>query len=97
MHLHAATLWNYQAELKITPGKYPLITNAVLAKCDANDGMKDGLLNNPLSCHFAAKELACKIGAVTDSCRSARVPARVGQAYSVPRMERFGHLGALDA
>ena len=31
----------------IPPAKYPMIHNAVLAACDANDGLKDGLIAEP--------------------------------------------------
>ena len=29
-----------------------LLNDAVLQKCDANDGIRDGVLNNPLACDF---------------------------------------------
>jgi Tannase and feruloyl esterase len=36
----------------IPPAKYPLIHNAVLDACDAVDGVKDGVLENPKQCKF---------------------------------------------
>ncbi len=39
--------------------KYALVHNAVLAACDAHDGVKDGLVENPLSCRFDPKVLQC--------------------------------------
>src|SRR5690348_11166203 len=50
-------LWIAFAELKdpasyIPKEKYPLVHQAVLAACDASDGVKDGLIENPASCHF---------------------------------------------
>jgi feruloyl esterase len=44
----------------IPPDKYPMIHRAVLASCDANDGLKDGLLENPESCHPDFKVIECK-------------------------------------
>jgi feruloyl esterase len=43
----------------IPPDKYPLIHNAVLAACDANDGVKDGVIEDPSRCHFDFASLKC--------------------------------------
>ena len=39
-----------------------MIHNAVLAACDANDGVKDGLISEPESCHVDFSSLQCKAG-----------------------------------
>jgi feruloyl esterase len=44
----------------IPESKYPMIHNAVLAACDANDGLKDGLIEEPESCHVDFSALLCK-------------------------------------
>src|SRR6478752_2333713 len=44
----------------IPAAKYPMIHRAVLDACDANDGLKDGLIENPESCHVDFKALQCK-------------------------------------
>ena len=44
----------------IPPSKFPMIHNAVLDACDALDGVKDGVIENPLQCHFDYATLACK-------------------------------------
>jgi tannase/feruloyl esterase len=36
----------------IPPRKYPVIHHAALESCDARDGLKDGLLDNPTKCAF---------------------------------------------
>ena len=46
----------------ISSMKLPAITAAALAQCDAQDGLKDGVLNDPLSCHFDPSVLLCKGG-----------------------------------
>ena len=46
----------------IPASKYPLIHNAVLDACDAGDGVKDGVLENPKVCQFDPKLLECKSG-----------------------------------
>jgi feruloyl esterase len=44
----------------IPPDKYPMIHRAVLDTCDASDGLKDGLIENPESCQINFKTLGCK-------------------------------------
>jgi feruloyl esterase len=54
------------------PGeKYPMIHRAVLDACDANDGLKDGLIEDPTTCHVDFKSLECK-GADGPGCLTAR-------------------------
>jgi len=40
-------------------GEIKLLHNAVLAACEANDGVADGFLNNPLACDFEPVSLLC--------------------------------------
>jgi feruloyl esterase len=40
--------------------KLTVLHDAVLAKCDLLDGVKDGLLEDPTRCTFDPKEIACK-------------------------------------
>ena len=51
----------------IPPSKYAAIHAAVLDACDAGDGVKDGVLENPPACAFDPGVLACK-GAAEASC-----------------------------
>jgi feruloyl esterase len=44
----------------IPPEKYSMIHSAVLESCDALDGVKDGVLENPTRCHFDPRVLECK-------------------------------------
>ena len=55
----------------IPPSKYPMIHAAVLAACDANDGLKDGLISEPQSCHLDFADLQCK-GPDAPQCLTAR-------------------------
>jgi feruloyl esterase len=64
-HLQASSIWKAQAIRNnqgglIPPYKLPLIHNAIVAACDANDGLKDGLLSDPRLCDFDPKILQCK-------------------------------------
>lgn len=43
----------------IPPEKYAMIHRAVLDACDSNDGLKDGLIDEPQRCHMDFSRLAC--------------------------------------
>jgi tannase/feruloyl esterase len=59
----------------IPPSKYPVIHRAALEACDAQDGLKDGLISEPLSCHFDPKVTECKAGDAPTCLTSAQVGA----------------------
>jgi feruloyl esterase len=66
-HLDTWRIWMGLETLKdpatrIPKEKYPAIHQAVLAACDALDGLKDGLISDPTSCHFDPQVMACKEG-----------------------------------
>jgi len=72
------SVWNVyvgQAALKdpastIPASKFPMIHRAVLDRCDALDGLKDGLIGDPSRCNFDFKSLACS-GEVSTACLTA--------------------------
>ncbi|HMF96548.1 MAG TPA: tannase/feruloyl esterase family alpha/beta hydrolase [Vicinamibacterales bacterium] len=37
----------------VTPAKLRILSDAVYAKCDAADGLKDGVIDDPRTCHFS--------------------------------------------
>jgi Tannase and feruloyl esterase len=51
----------------IPASKLPAITARVMSVCDAQDGVTDGLLNDPRQCQFDPAVLICK-GADSDTC-----------------------------
>jgi len=55
----------------IPAAKIPAINQAVLDACDAQDGLKDGVINDPRQCHFDASVLLCK-GKESDACLTSR-------------------------
>jgi len=55
----------------IPPSKYPMIHAAVLAACDAQDGLKDGLISEPQNCHVDFSALQCQ-AADAPQCLTAR-------------------------
>ncbi len=81
----------------IPPAKYPAIHKAVLDQCDALDGVKDGVLENPRLCKFDPQVLQCK-GADTSDCLTAPQVALAKKMYSgptglFPGVERGSELG----
>jgi feruloyl esterase len=86
-HLQASSIWKAQAIRKNRNGlipspKLPLIHNAVVAACDARDGVKDGLLRDPRLCDFDLKTLECK-GEDSPDCLTAAQVA-VARAFYTP-------------
>ena len=55
----------------IPPTKIPAISEAVLSACDAQDGLKDGVVNDPRQCHFDPAVLLCK-DKESDACLTSR-------------------------
>ena len=75
MHLHAARLAlnrfvHRSPDSAIPPAKYPALHRAVLAACDATDGVTDGLIGDPSRCRFDPAVLECRQGDLL-SCLSA--------------------------
>jgi hypothetical protein len=67
--LLAAGLYNIPtgSPTYIPASKLPAISAAVLAACDGQDGVVDGILNDPRQCHFDPSVLLCR-GAATEEC-----------------------------
>jgi feruloyl esterase len=92
--LAAQAIWVAHATLKdpasyIPPSKYPLIHQAALEACDAMDGVKDGLIEDPTRCHFDPKVLECK-GAEGPSCLTTPQVEAARKLYSPTKNPRTG-------
>ena len=57
----------------IPPDKFPAIHDAALAACDAQDGVKDRVIENPMACRFDPQVMACKDGDAASCLTSAQV------------------------
>ena len=95
-HLDAWRVWMAQAMLKnkdsyIPESKYSTIHRAVLGKCDALDGVTDGLIENPMECHFDPSVLQCK-GADGPECLTT---AQVASAKTIMTPVKDRKTGAL--
>ncbi|HEY0747003.1 MAG TPA: tannase/feruloyl esterase family alpha/beta hydrolase [Steroidobacteraceae bacterium] len=66
-------VWNQQALMKpgafIPPDRVPAIQAEVNRQCDALDGVTDGLVSAPQSCHFKPEALLCR-SEESNSCLS---------------------------
>jgi len=64
-HYTASHMWVTQAlegDSWIPPAKVQVLADAVNAACDALDGIRDGVLNDPRRCHFDPASIQCKAG-----------------------------------
>lgn len=68
----------------IPTSKLSVIAAGVLKACDALDGVKDGILNDPRACHFNPDVLLCKGGSSSD-CLTAPQVAALKKIYAGPR------------
>jgi len=55
--------------------KLAMVHNAVLEACDAMDGVKDGVIENPLKCAFDYAQLTCRNGDAADCLTPGQVKA----------------------
>lgn len=90
----AMAMWIAHALLKdpaayVPRTKYPLIHHAVLEACDAMDGLKDGLIEDPTRCKFDPGVLLCK-GADGSDCLTAPQVEAVRKVYTPGRDPRTG-------
>jgi len=70
--------------LAITDSDRKLIADALLKKCDAKDGIADGMISDPLGCDFDPTVLTCRTG-TTDSCLSSEKVAAIKKVMGGPR------------
>src|SRR5437763_4459768 len=89
MRLYAARVWlnifmNREPAAVIPPSKYPMIHAGVLNACDAKDGVKDGVIEDPSRCTFDFTTLTCRREDAADSLTTDQVET----AHAMER--RFG-------
>ena len=81
-------MWNQRAlsEAPVSAAKMTLVAERVMAKCDAVDGLKDGLIDDPRKCSFEpARDVpACPAGADRADCLTAAQAAAIAKVYSGP-------------
>jgi feruloyl esterase len=86
-------LWNQKAlsqealkNAPVTPAKLALVAEKVMAKCDAIDGLKDGLIDDPRKCNFDPRRdvTACASGTDGADCLTPAQADAVAKIYSGP-------------
>ena len=83
------SLWNQRAvsEAHLTPAKLELLAKHVMGKCDAVDGLEDGLIDDPRKCSFDARRDVplCETGTDTAACLTPAQADAVMKVYSGPQ------------
>jgi feruloyl esterase len=87
-HLLTSAVWDAQATTSeeasyIPSSKLPAIAQAINEACDAQDGVADGILNDPRKCHFDPAAMVCK-AEVTDKCLTAPQVTALKKLYEGP-------------
>jgi len=81
-------MWNQKAisEAPGTAAKLNLLAESVMAKCDAVDGLKDGLIDDPRKCDFdPARDIpVCSAGIDGTDCLRAEQAAAIAKVYGGP-------------
>jgi hypothetical protein len=81
-------MWNQKAlsEAPVTPAKLAMVADKVMAKCDAIDGVKDGLIDDPRKCNFdPARDVpTCSAGTDGADCLTAPQAGAIAKVYSGP-------------
>lgn len=82
-------LWNQKAVAgaSLTAEKLATVAGKVMEKCDALDGLRDGLIDDPRHCGFDPKKdvAACAAGADEASCLTPAQAEAIAKVYSGPQ------------
>jgi feruloyl esterase len=76
-----------QPHLLFSDADKQLVVDGVLAACDADDGLEDGMIFNMKACDFDPDELVCS-GSRTSSCLAPQQAAALKKGFAGPRTSR---------
>src|SRR5580658_8664181 len=68
----------------LTDGERKLFMDALMNRCDAKDGVTDGMISDPMGCDFDPAMLACKNGH-SDGCIAPVKVAAIKKAFAGPK------------
>ena len=71
----------------LTDADRKLVMDALLARCDAKDGVADGMIFDPMGCDFKPSQIACKAGETT-GCLAPEKAAAIEHSFSGPKNAR---------
>lgn len=85
-----AGLWQEQSGITVTDADWNLVQRQAIASCDALDGLRDGVIEDPRRCHVDLAELGCRPGR-TDDCLN---PAKLALVERIvgPIDDGHGHV-----
>jgi len=73
-----------QIDKFLTDGDRKLFMDALMERCDAKDGVADGMISDPLECDFDPAVLACAPGR-NESCIAPEKIAAIKKAFAGPK------------
>jgi len=74
---------------RLTPAQVDMTWDAIMKKCDGNDGLVDGSIGDPRRCDFRPAQLQCKPGQSGDCLTKAQVAGL--EAYYRPLRDSSGN------
>lgn len=81
-------MWNQKAmsETPVSAAKLALVAEKVMGKCDAVDGLKDGLIDDPRKCSFDPRRDVppCAVGTDGADCLTSPQAEAIAKVYSGP-------------
>jgi feruloyl esterase len=72
------------AAANLPPEKLMMLNKAAVSACDAQDGVTDGIINNPRACKFDPASITCKAADAADCLTAPQVEA-VKKIYAGPK------------
>jgi hypothetical protein len=73
----------------ISPAKLAQVRASAVATCDASDGVRDGVIDDPRTCHFSARANVCGTStAPANNCLTPQEAAAVDLIWDGPRNAR---------
>jgi feruloyl esterase len=90
-YLWAWTATHQDGRSMLSPAKLQFVTKAVVGACDALDGVKDQVIEDPRRCHFDPATLACRASQTQDCLTPAEIGA-LKKVYDGARNPRTGNL-----